>query len=267
MSQPLEAYAFLSDTHTAALVSNTGSIDWLCLPRFDSGACFAALLGTPANGFWQLGPSDGRVATRRNYRPGTLVLETYYETESGSVRVVECMPHRHRHPTVLRVVEGLSGSVEMTTELRMRLDYGRSIPWVQSVPGGLRAIAGPDGLQLTTPVELHGHDMTTTATFRVTEGMRVPFTLAWYPPHESPPQPLDASAAIAQDTHRWQTWVAQCSAEGEFKPDVISSLTVLKGLIYEPTGGVVAAATTSVPEDLGASGTGTTATPGCAMRR
>ena len=251
MSKPLEDYAFLSDTETAALVARDGSVDWMCLPRFDSPACFAALLGDRRHGFFRIAPVEEPTAVRRRYRSGTLVLETEYDTPSGTVRVIDGMPPRHEHPTLLRLVEGVRGSVPMSVELRLRFDYGRVVPWVTRTPGGLRAIAGPDAVQVYTPVELTGRDLTTTADFTATQGSRTPFTMAWYAAHDRPPLPMDAAAGIALTTARWQEWATGCSATGRYAGDVTSSLTVLKGLIYQPTGGIVAAATTSLPENPG----------------
>ncbi len=247
----IEDYAVIGDTQTAALVGRNGSIDWLCLPRFDSGACFAALLGTRENGHWQLAPAGEVTATERRYRGDTLVLETTFSTAEGTVRVIDFMPPRGREADLVRLVEGVEGRVPMEMELVIRFDYGRSVPWVQRTDGRLQAIAGPDAVVLHTPVETHGEDMHTVASFEVAEGDRVPFLLAWHPSHESAGPMLDASAALEDTCRWWEEWVGDCSYGGEWRDAVVRSLVTLKSLTYAPTGGIVAAATTSLPEQLG----------------
>ena len=251
MSSPLEDYALLGDTESAALVSAHGSIDWLCLPRFDSPACFAALLGTPEHGRWLLGPADGRRCSRRDYRSGGLVLETRFETASGAVTVIDCMPPRDGLPDVVRVVRGEAGRVDMRTELVIRFDYGSIVPWVRRIDERTCAVGGPDGLCVATPVELHGEDLRTVAEFTVAEGDEIPFVLSWYPSHEPPPRPIDALAAVAATERWWADWAAQLCYDGEWRDPVQRSLSVLKALTYGPTGAVVAAPTTSLPECLG----------------
>jgi GH15 family glucan-1,4-alpha-glucosidase len=251
MALPIEDYGIIGDLHTAALVGRDGSIDWLCLPRFDSASCFAKLLGNEDHGFWKLAPKDGHIATHRHYRGDTLVLETEFVCEQGSVRVIDCMPIRQQHPEVVRLVEGVRGKVTMEMVLTIRFGYGQIVPWVRHINGTLNAIAGPDALSLWTPVVCHGRDLTTVAEFTVSEGQQVPFSLTWFPANEDPPRPVDAGFAI-QDTELWWTdWSSQCTYQGEYREAVVRSLITLKALTYEPTGGIVAAATTSLPETLG----------------
>jgi len=247
----IEDYALIGDTQTAALVGRDGSIDWLCLPRFDSGACFAALLGHERHGRWILSPVCDVRQVRRRYRPGTLILETEFETEDGTVRVIDCMPPRERAPDVVRIVEGVHGQVPMRMELVIRFDYGSVVPWVRQMNGMLSAVAGPDALYLHTPIETRGEDLTTVADFSVSEGQRVPFLLIWHPSHEAPPQPIDALGAVKDTEEWWQEWSDRCTYKGEWQDHVLRSLITLKALTYAPTGGIVAAATTSLPEFLG----------------
>jgi GH15 family glucan-1,4-alpha-glucosidase len=252
MSLPIEDYAIIGDTRTAALVGNTGSIDWLCLPRFDSGACFAALLGDPRHGRWLLAPAgDGPARGRRRYRENTLVLETEFTTSTGAVRVVDCMPPDEDIPNLIRLVEGVRGEVRMRMELIMRFDYGWVVPWVRSIDGQFRAVGGPDALALRTPVETHGENFTTVAEFTVRAGERVPFVLSWHHSNEAPPPPIDAAAAIDQAEKWWRQWSDRCAFRGPFREAVVRSLITLKALTYSPTGGIIAAATTSLPERLG----------------
>jgi GH15 family glucan-1,4-alpha-glucosidase len=248
----IEDYALLGDTQTAALVGRNGSIDWLCLPRFDSPAMFASLLGTADHGCWRLAPVGPSTTTRR-YRPGTLVLETDHDTPGGTVRVVDCMPIRGRAPDVVRVVEGLTGRVRMRMELVIRFDYGSAVPWVRRVDGGLAAVAGPHAVELRTPVETHGEGRSTVAEFEVAAGARVPFVLTWHPSHEPVPPGVDGIEAVAETTAWWQEWSGRCATTGDHRDLVQRSLITLKALTSAPTGGLVAAATTSLPEDLGGS--------------
>ena len=251
MASLIEDYALIGDCETAALVARDGSIDWFCVPRFDSGACFAALLGTPEHGRWRLAPAGPTATIRRRYRPGTMILETEFETDGGTVRIVDFMPLRTTEPDVARIVEGVRGEVSMRMELIMRFDYGSSIPWVRRTPDGLSAVAGPDALQLRTPVDVRGEDFRTVAEFTVREGERVPFVLTWYPSHLPAPPPTDADAQERETEKWWQSWSQRCTYEGEWRDAVIRSLLTLKALCYGPTGGLVAAATTSLPECLG----------------
>jgi GH15 family glucan-1,4-alpha-glucosidase len=251
ISTPLEDYALLGDTESAALVSARGSIDWLCFPRFDSPACFAALLGTPDHGRWLLAPADGPRCTHRAYRDGGLVLETRFETASGAVTVIDCMPPRDGSPDLVRVVRGEAGRVEMRMELVIRFDYGHIVPWVRRIDGRTVALGGPDGLVLTTPVAVHGEDLRSVATFTVAEGDEVPFDLTWFRSHEPLPPVGNPMAAVEHADRWWQGWAGQLAYQGEWRDAVQRSLCVLKALTYAPTGAVVAAPTTSLPEDLG----------------
>jgi GH15 family glucan-1,4-alpha-glucosidase len=251
MPSRIEDYALIGDCQTAALVAADGSIDWLCLPRFDSGACFAALLGEPRHGRWLLAPATGVKTVRRRYRPGTLVLETEYEIEDGAVTVVDCMPPRTDVPDLLRQVVGRRGRVPMRMQLVIRFDYGSIVPWVRRMDGGIRSIAGPDALALRTPVPLHGENLTTVAEFTVAEGERIPFELTWFPSHQPMPAALDVEEVIRHTQRWWEEWSARCTYQGPWRDAVVRSLITLKALTYEFTGGMVAAATTSLPERLG----------------
>lgn len=251
MPSRIEDYALIGDLLSAALVGRDGSIDWLCLPRFDSGACFAALLGTPDHGRWLLAPADEAHCSRRQYREGTLVLETDFETASGSVTVIDCMPPRTAEPDLVRIVVGRRGAVTMRCELVIRFDYGSIVPWVRKIPDGIRAVAGPDTLILRTPIPLHGENLTTVAEFTVKEGERVPFVLMWHPSHLPTPNPIDAEATVIQTDEWWQEWAKTCHCDVPHHEAVVRSLITLKALTYAPTGGIVAAPTTSLPEKIG----------------
>ncbi|MGE0445630.1 MAG: glycoside hydrolase family 15 protein [Vicinamibacterales bacterium] len=251
MALRIEDYGLIGDTHTAALVGRDGSIDWLCLPAFDSGACFAALLGEPKHGRWLLAPAGELRAARRRYRPHTLILETEFDTADGTVRLIDFMPPRDGALDLIRIVEGVSGDVPMQMELVMRFDYGWVVPWMRRIDGHLKAIAGPDALAIYTPIETYGRDLTTRAEFRVKAGERVPFTLVWHPSHEPSPRPPDPEEALADTEHWWQSWCDHCQYEGPWREQVLRSLITLKALTYAPTGGIVAAPTTSLPEKLG----------------
>jgi len=248
---PIEDYGLIGDTHTAALVGRNGSIDWLCLPRFDSGACFARLLGDDDHGFWQLAPVVEDYVSRRRYRKDTLVLETEFETGTGIVRLTDCMPIRESNPHVVRVVEGVSGHVDMRMELAIRFSYGSVLPWVRSSGGLISAVAGPDALSMWSPVAAHGQDMRTVADFTVKQGEQVPFVLTWFPSHEEAPRPVDGRFAIEDTQMWWEDWSATCTFDGPWRDAVMRSLITLKALTYNPTGGIVAAPTTSLPETLG----------------
>ncbi len=247
----IEDYGMIGDLQTAALVGRDGSIDWACFPRFDSGACFAALLGTAEHGRWLLAPRADAWEGKRRYRPHTLVLETEWETDTGAVRVLDFMPPRGKAPDIVRIVEGLHGHVEMFSELVIRFDYGGTIPWVRRTEDGRIAVAGPDALCFRTPVEHRGENLRTLGEFTVKKGERVPFTLTWYPSNERPPRAIDAEHALNETLKFWQDWAARCVYTGKWKEDVLASLVVLKGLTYAPTGGIVAAPTTSLPEKIG----------------
>ena len=251
MTARIEDYALLGDCQTAALVSRDGSIDWLCLPRFDSASCFTALLGTPEHGRWLLAPVGEIRATRRRYRDGTLVLETDYETESGAVTVVDCMPVRDTKPDLVRIVVGRRGQVRMRTEIVIRFDYGSIVPWVRRQKDGIVATAGPDSLRFRTEVELHGENLKTVGEFTVSEGQRVPFVMTWHPSFEPEPEPIDPEKAVNDTESWWQEWSSRCSYQGEWREQVVRSLITLKALTFAPTGGSVAAATPSLPEWIG----------------
>ena len=247
----IEDYAFLSDTQTGALVSRDGCVDWLCFPRFDSPACFASLLGDKANGHWVFFPREKIEKTARRYRGDTLILETEIETKSGAVRLIDFMPPRGENPDLVRIIEGLRGQVRMQMELIIRFDYGQIVPWVRKRDRGLEAIAGPDGLILRTPIETRGKDLTTIAEFTVGEGDRIPFVLTWFVSHKNPPRAINPDHALRDTERFWGDWSEQFQGQGRWRDAVMRSLVVLKGLTYAPTGGVVAAATTSLPEQIG----------------
>jgi GH15 family glucan-1,4-alpha-glucosidase len=247
----LEDYALLGDRRTAALVSRTGSVDWWCAPRFDAPACFAALLGTPQHGRFSIAPKNDVVRTSRRYRPGTMVLETEHETASGRVRVVDCLAMGHARPLLVRLVEGLDGQVDIAVELIVRFDYGSIVPWVRRVDDRWLAVAGPDGLELSSPIRLEGRDLTSAAEFTIARGEQVPFVLGWYPSHEPRRVPDDARALVEHTTTEWANWSARCEYEGEWREPVLRSLITLEALTFEPTGGIVAAPTTSSPETIG----------------
>ena len=252
MAERIEDYGLVGDLQTAALVGRNGSIDWLCFPRFDSGPCFAALLGSYDNGRWLLAPAAGGHATERRYRKDTLILEHDWHTPTGAVRVIDFMPPRETKPDIVRIVEGLGGSVEMRTHISMRFDYGGVLPWVQRLDDQtLVAIGGPDALVLRTPVDLEPDGMMHAADFTVHEGQRVPFVLTWFPSHERPPRTLDPEAALDDTERYWREWMDGCHYDGEYAEAVRTSLVVLKAQTYLPTGGIVAAPTTSLPEQIG----------------
>jgi GH15 family glucan-1,4-alpha-glucosidase len=247
----IEDYGLIGDLGTAALVGRNGSIDWLCLPRFDSGACFAALLGDETHGRWLIAPAGKVARIERRYRPGTLVLETDFETADGAVRVIDFMPRREGPPQLMRVVHGLRGRVPMRMELRPRFDYGAIAPMVELRVDGAAAFVGPDALHLSTPVELAIDDRVLTAEFTVPEGARERFTMSWHESWEPAPPTDDAEAALARTEAWWREWSERCTYDGEYREAVLRSLIVLKALTHETTGGIVAAPTTSLPEDLG----------------
>ena len=247
----IEDYAFLSDTQTCALVSREGSVDWLCFPRFDSGACFAALLGDQENGRWAFTPDQEVVTRRRRYRDGTLILETEIETASGGVRLIDFMPPRGKAPDIVRIIEGIRGRMTLHMELIIRFDYGHVVPWVRKIDDTLQAIAGPDAVVLRTPVKTYGEDLRTIAEFTVNEGDRVPFVLTWFPSHEQAPPVVNPEQALTDTEAYWAEWAGGCRSYGAWHEPVIRSLITLKGLTYAPTGGIVAAATTSLPEEIG----------------
>jgi len=252
-SAPIEDYALIGDCTTAALVSRAGAVDWLCWPRFDSAACFAALLGTPENGSWRIAPADPAPCTRRAYRDGTMVLETVFATPDGEVALIDFMPVGEGGSHLVRLVQGRSGRVEMRLWLALRFDYGAAVPWVTRLADapGIRAVAGPDMTVLRTPIPLHGEGLTTVAAFSVAAGEIVPFVLTHSASHLSPPAGIDPLAALARTERFWRDWCARSTYRGPDKAVVQRSLITLKALTYAPTGGIVAAPTTSLPEALG----------------
>ncbi|MET7937316.1 glycoside hydrolase family 15 protein [Streptomyces sp. NPDC005322] len=253
MAQRIDDYALIGDHQTAALISREGSIDWLCLPSFDSAACFAALLGDVDNGHWRLAPKGAGACTRRGYIDDSLVLETIWETDAGTVKVIDFMPQRDRAPDLIRIVEGVSGSVEMQGVLRLRFDYGHVIPWVRREDGHRIAVAGPDSVWLRSEPEVHtyGKDFSTRSEFTVSAGERVAFVLTWHPSHEPRPRLVDPYTSLRSSLDDWHAWAARCTYQGPYRDAVIRSLITLKALTYAPTGGIVAAPTTSLPELIG----------------
>jgi GH15 family glucan-1,4-alpha-glucosidase len=252
VSTRLEDYALIGDCETAALVSRAGSIDWLCWPRFDSGACFAALLGDPENGRWSIEAADPSARITRRYRGHTLILETRIETNEGAVVVADFMPLRGRNSDIVRLVRGERGRVPMHMELVLRFDYGRTVPWVtRQDDGALRAIAGPDRVTLHTPVTLHGEGLKTVARFDAVAGETIPFVLTHSASHGPPPEAVEPEASLAATEQFWTSWAARSRSRGQWDDAVMRSLIVLKALTYAPTGGLVAAPTTSLPEHLG----------------
>jgi len=256
VSAMIEDYALIGDMQSAALISRDGSVDWLCLPRFDSPACFAALLGAERHGHWRIAPSSasGGAGARpsRRYQGDTLILETEWSTPTGTVRVTDFMPPRDgRTPVLVRSVQGLSGSVEMDTQFVVRFGYGQVVPWVRRADRQLLAVAGPDALWLATPVALTGRGFAHSGTFTVEAGQRVPFVLTWMPSHAASCDRVDQQQAEDATRRFWTDWVSRCTYQGTYRDAVVRSLITLKALTYQPTGGIVAAATTSLPEDLG----------------
>ncbi len=267
MAQRIEDYALIGDTQTAALIGRDGSLDWLCVPRFDSGACFAALLGTEDHGRWLLRPAATVEVTAqtRHYKGDTMVLETDYTTATGEVRVIDFMPPRETRPDVVRIVEGRRGEVDMDMELVIRFDYGWQVPWVRRIHGdddpeergtpsapGILAVGGPDALVLRTPVPTRGHDLRTHASFTVKHGERIPFVLTAFPSHEPLPKPVEPEVALADTIAFWDKWSRELrDVHGPWQDQARRSLITLKALTYLPTGGIVAAPTTSLPEELG----------------
>ncbi|MFI8951263.1 glycoside hydrolase family 15 protein [Streptomyces sp. NPDC053750] len=253
MHPHIEDYALIGDQQTAALVGTDGSVDWLCLPRFDSAACFAKLLGDEDNGHWRIAPKGAGRCTRRAYRPDTLVLDTEWETEDGSVRVTDLMPQRDRAPDLVRIVEGLSGEVTVHSVLRLRFDYGSIVPWMRRSDGHHVAVAGPDSAWLRSEPEVRswGQDFGTHAEFTVAAGEKVAFVLTWHPSHEPRPPLIDPYVSLEHSVEDWRDWAAHCRYDGPHRDAVVRSLITLKALTYKPTGGIVAAPTTSLPEEPG----------------
>ena len=251
MAARIEDYAIIGDTSTVALVDRGGSIDWWCAPRVDSGAAFAALLGTKDNGRWLIAPKDEVTTTSRRYEPETLVLETVFETPAGSVAVTDFMPPEHADPTIHRIVEGRGGVVNMEMELLVRFDYGSVTPWVTATGDGLVMVAGHDGLRFHSPVRLTGRGQATVASFQIGKGNRRTFSLTWFPSAVPDPLPLDSLGVLNYARQWWREWAGRCTYNGDWRDDVVRSLITLKALTYQKTGAVCAAATTSLPESLG----------------
>jgi GH15 family glucan-1,4-alpha-glucosidase len=251
MAQRIEDYAIIGDTHTAALVGKNGSIDWLCVPRFDSESVFAALLGTLDHGRWLVAPAGGIRNIERSYRGDTLVLETTFHTDEGVVRVVDCMPIRKHTVDVVRVVEGVSGRVPIHMDLRVRFDYGTTLPWVRAADGSTKLIAGPNSIVLRTPIQTTGAGYSTVADFVVSAGDSVPFLLSWHPSHEELPHRGETHNLLHDTASWWRKWSEQCTYTGQYRDQVVRSLLALKAMTYAPTGGIVAAPTTSLPEWIG----------------
>ncbi|MFR9725251.1 glycoside hydrolase family 15 protein [Streptomyces sp. MS19] len=255
----IEDYALVGDMQTAALICRDGSADWMCLPRFDSHAVFAGLLGTDEHGFWRLGPAHGKdapppPASRRRYRGDSLILESEWDTPRGTVRVIDFMPPRGTDaPQLVRIVEGVSGRVPMRSVLRMRFSYGWVVPWVHKVEDRTVAVAGPDSVWLDTSVDTYGKNLTTYSDFTVAPGDRVAFAISWQPSHKEPPPVPRPEEALETTAEFWRDWVAQCTYHGPYREAVVRSLITLKALTYAPTGGIVAAPTTSLPEEIGGS--------------
>jgi GH15 family glucan-1,4-alpha-glucosidase len=254
MSTPIADYGIIGNAYTAALVSRAGSIDWLCLPRFDSESVFAALLGEPKHGRWLLAPQDPEARCSRAYRGETGILETRFETAEGAVTVIDFMPFTGQEDQVdlIRIVRGDKGRVRMHTDIVLRFNYGRGIPWVRSHLGGPSAVAGPNAVQFVTPVPLHGtKDLTTRGEFTVKAGDAVPFTMSWYPSHHRGYRYRDPHDHLLETENAWCDWSNHCTLKGPWREAIVRSLITLKMLTYQPTGGIVAAATTSLPEALG----------------
>jgi GH15 family glucan-1,4-alpha-glucosidase len=252
MSHPIEDYAMIGDCRTAALVARDGAIEWLCLPSFDAPACFAKLLGEEEHGYWRIATQDAKVDIRRAYRGDGLILETEHRTAKGKVRVIDFMPTGTERPQIVRLVEGLAGEVEMRMELAIRFEYGRTVPWVTRTGwNDLRAVAGPNTLILRADVAMHGEDQRTVSDFVAKEGQCVAFALAWGPSHEIDPRPVDPKIALSETDHFWIGWAEKCRYDGPSPGAVRRSLATLKALTYLPTGGIVAAPTTSLPEKIG----------------
>jgi GH15 family glucan-1,4-alpha-glucosidase len=251
-SQRIEDYALISNCATAALVGRNGSIDWLCLPRFDSAACFAALLGGPEHGRWLIAPADTAPRVERRYRDGSLILETTFDTADGTVELIDFIDLWHGASHVVRLVRGRRGRVAMRVEFILRFDYGSVVPWVERLAeGGISAVAGPERVILRTPVPLRGEDLTTVGEFDVAAGETIPFVMSYGPSHVPRPHPIDAEQALRRVEGFWQRWSSRCCPAGPWSEAVKTSLVTLKGLTYTATGGIVAAPTTSLPEQIG----------------
>ena len=251
MAARIEDYALIGDCETGALVSASGSIDWLCWPDFSSEACFAALLGTEENGYWKIAPADGEWTTTRRYRPSTMILETTFEHADGAIRLIDFMPARTGNSVVVRIVEGIRGNVPMRMDLALRFDYGRTVPWVTRTESGMRAIAGPNLAVLTASVPVHGENLKTVAEFDVSQGERVEFTLTYGISYRTDPHSIDVEEALESTEHFWHRWCSRLKYAGKYRDEVERSLMTLKAMTFRPTGGIVAAVTTSLPESIG----------------
>ncbi|MFF4227352.1 glycoside hydrolase family 15 protein [Streptomyces abikoensis] len=253
MSALIEDYALIGDLQTAALVGRNGSVDWLCLPRFDSAACFAALLGGEDHGHWRLAPVGAGECAHRSYAGDSLVLESVWETDAGTVKVTDFMPQRDRAPDLVRIVEGVSGSVEILGVLRLRFGHGAVVPWMRRDDDHHVAVAGPDSVWLRSepPVPTFGRDFSTRSEFTVEAGQKVAFVLTWHPSHEPRPALVDPHDALRRSVADWRAWADRCPLRGPHREAVLRSLLTLKALTYGPTGGIVAAPTTSLPEEIG----------------
>lgn len=253
MPEKIEDYALIGNTHTAALVAKSGSIDWLCMPRFDSSACFAAILGGPEHGRWLIAPAGAVTAVRRRYLDSTLVLETEFETSDGVASVTDFMPIAEDRDRVdlIRIVRGVRGNPRMRTELALRFDYGRTIPWVRARDYGLHAIAGPNAVQIRTSTRLHGQDFTSVAEFQLAPGQTIPFSMTWYPSHAPSPGPRHPMRMLAETQDFWNEWSGRCTVSGMWREPVLRSLITLKALTFQQTGAIIAAPTTSLPEKIG----------------
>lgn len=254
MTSRIEDYALIGNLRTAALINREGDMEWLCLPRFDSGACFASLVGDHDNGHWQIRPVGEIMAVERRYRGETLVLETRFETETGTASLIDFMPlpgADEETARIVRIVVGHSGRVAMRMTAAFRFSYGRVVPWVRRRDHGIRAVAGPNAVRLEAPTELRGEDMTTVSDFTVAAGERAAFTLTWYTAYRAEPASIDPEAALDQTEHWWRQWSGRCDMQGEWREPVVRSLITLKALTDAETGGIVAAPTSSLPEQIG----------------
>jgi GH15 family glucan-1,4-alpha-glucosidase len=244
----IEDYAIIGDTQTVALVGRDGSIDWACFPRFDSGPCFAALLGGRDQGRWSIAPATPPRSITRRYLPGTLILETSFATDRGMLRVTDFMPVRGHAPDVIRIVECTAGEVDVEFELVIRFDYGQAVPWVRRSDHALTAVAGPDALCLRGDLDVHGEDMATVGRWKLRQGDRRSFVCTWYPSHEPPPRALDCAVELERAERWWLKWSGRCRYEGPYREAVLQSLIVLKALTYGPTGGIVGGAPPSLTQ-------------------
>jgi GH15 family glucan-1,4-alpha-glucosidase len=251
MAAKIEDYALIGDCETAALIARNGSIDWLCWPIFSSESCFAALLGTEENGYWKIAPANCEWTTTRRYRDGTLILETTFESADGAVRLTDFMSVRTENSNIVRIVEGLRGSLDVRMELALRFDYGRTVPWVTHIEDGIRAIAGPNLAVLHASTPLHGENLKTAAEFTVAAGQRTWFTLAYGVSYGPDPLPVDPMQSLEKTEEVWKKWSARLNFKGKYRDAVERSLITLKAMTFRPTGGMVAAVTTSLPESIG----------------